>query len=111
VAEHDEEHRIGYKVLPKGTPVVASDGERIGTVHRVQDNVREHIFDGIVVTTPGGRRFVDAPEVAEITNRKVTLTITAAEASELPAHQGMRGSVEKSFQRRATRWKRRFGRG
>ena len=49
------------------------------------DNAREHIFDGIVITTPDGRRFVDAPEVARITEQRVTLTIDAAEAqAELP---------------------------
>jgi hypothetical protein len=80
----DEGQAIGYKVLPRGVPVVTADGERIGTVHRVLDNAREHIFDGIIVTTPGGRRFVDAPEVARITEKRVTLTIDAAGAKQLP---------------------------
>ena len=50
----------------------------------MQDNAREHIFDGIVIDTPDGRRFVDAPEVARIFERAVVLTITAEEARELP---------------------------
>ncbi len=65
-------------------PVVSSDGERLGTVHRVQDNAREHIFDGIVMRTGDGMRFVDAPEVDRITLRQVTLNIDAAQARELP---------------------------
>ena len=77
-------HAIGYKVLPRGTPVRSSDGEQVGTVRRVQDNAREHIFDGIVIDTPAGRRFVDAPEVARIFERAVVLTITAEQAHELP---------------------------
>jgi Mrp family chromosome partitioning ATPase len=80
----DHGHAIGYKVLKRGTPVRSSDGVQVGTVRRVQDNAREHIFDGIVIDTPGGRRFVDAPEVARILERAVVLTITAAEAKELP---------------------------
>ena len=80
----DDGHQIGYKLLPRGVPVHTSDGVEIGKVHRVQDNAREHIFDGIVITTPDGRRFVDAPEVARITEKRVTLTIDAAEARELP---------------------------
>ncbi len=80
----DDGHQIGYKLLPRGVPVHTSDGVEIGKVHRVQDNAREHIFDGIVITTPDGRRFVDAPEVARITEERVTLTIDAAEARELP---------------------------
>jgi hypothetical protein len=80
----DDGDAIGYKVLARGTPVRTSDGVQIGTVRRVQDNAREHIFDGVVIDTPDGRRFVDAPEVARIFERAVVLTITAAQAEELP---------------------------
>jgi sporulation protein YlmC with PRC-barrel domain len=106
----DDGHQIGYKALPRGVPVYTSDGEKLGTVHRVQDNVREHIFDGIVVSTPNGRRFVDAPEVARITEQRVTLTIDADEAKALPEHRGMRGALETRAKRSAQRWKRRFSR-
>jgi hypothetical protein len=82
--QDDDGHAIGYKVLKRGTPVRTSDGIQIGTVRRVQDNAREHIFDGIVIDTDDGRRFVDAPEVARIFERAVVLTITAEEAKELP---------------------------
>ncbi len=84
VVVDDDGHAIGYKVLARGTPVRSSDGVQVGTVRRVQDNAREHIFDGIVIDTPDGRRFVDAPEVARIFERAVILTITAAEAERLP---------------------------
>jgi hypothetical protein len=87
--EQDDGHAIGYKVLARGTAVRSSDGVQIGTVRRVQDNAREHIFDGIVIDTPEGRRFVDAPEVARIYERAVILTITAEEAKELPAQDGL----------------------
>jgi hypothetical protein len=106
----DEGHQIGYKALPRGVPVHTSDGERLGTVHRVLDNEREHIFDGIVVATPDGRRFVDAPEVARIAEKRVTLTIDAEQARELPAHRGLRGSLETRAKRMGRRWQRRFGR-
>ena len=80
----EDGHQIGYKVLPRGTPVHTSDGVEIGTVQRVLDNAREHIFDGIIIATPDGRRFVDAPEVARITVKRVTLTLDAAGAKALP---------------------------
>ena len=80
----DDGHQIGYKGLPRGVPVLTSDGAQIGTVYRVLDNAREHIFDGIIIDTPDGRRFVDAPEVARITAKRVTLTIDASGAQELP---------------------------
>jgi hypothetical protein len=84
----DEGHQIGYKVLPRGTPVHASDGELVGTVHRALDNAREHIFDGIVLKTRDGLRFVDAPEVERIAERRVTLNIDGAEARALPDYPG-----------------------
>jgi hypothetical protein len=87
--EPDDGHAIGYKVLARGTTVRTSDGVEIGKVRRVQDNAREHIFDGIVIDTPDGRRFVDAPEVARIHERAVILTITAEEAKDLPEQDGM----------------------
>jgi len=105
----DDGHQIGYKALPRGVPVLTADGEQLGTVHRVLDNAREHIFDGIVVSTPQGRRFVDAPEVARITEKRVTLTIDAAEAAELPEHHGMRRALETRARRAGRRWKRRLG--
>ena len=86
-----DDHQIGYQALPRGVPVLSSDGVEVGTVHRVLDNAREHIFDGIVIKTPEGRRFVDAPEVVRITERRVTLSITAAEARELPEPRRGRG--------------------
>jgi hypothetical protein len=81
----DDGHAISYKVLRRGTPVRSADGVEVGTVRRAQETGREHIFDGIVIDTPRGRRFVDAPEVARIAERAVTLTIDAAEAEALPA--------------------------
>jgi hypothetical protein len=105
----DDDHQIGYKALPRGVAVHTADGVKIGTVHRVLDNAREHIFDGIVVATPDGRRFVDAPEVARITISRVTLTIGAEEAKALPVDRGVRGSIEERARRAGRRWKRRLG--
>jgi hypothetical protein len=78
---------ISYLVLKRGTPVYSSDGERLGRVVRVRGDRPTHIFDGIVFDTtlgPGGHRFVDAPEVAEIYEQGVVLKIDAAEAESLP---------------------------
>jgi hypothetical protein len=106
----DDGHQIGYLALPKGTPVHTSDGALLGTVLKVQDNAREHIFDGLVVKTPGGDVFVDAPEVVRITEKRVTLSIDSAEARELPPHAGMRDAMETRARHTGRRWKRWFGR-
>jgi hypothetical protein len=75
----DDGPAISYLALRRGTLVRGSDGVEVGRVRRVQNNAREHIFDGIVVETKEGRRFVDAPEVGRIAERVVTLTVPAAE--------------------------------
>jgi hypothetical protein len=80
VTEHGDP--ISYQALQRGTPVVSSDTFQLGTVERVIDNAKEHIFDGIVMRTDDGLLWVDAPEVARITERRVTLTIDAAAARE-----------------------------
>lgn len=79
----DDDFAISYKLLERGTPVHSSDGELLGTVDRVLENAREQIFDGIVLRTPAGDRFADAPEVDRITEHRVTLTIDAAAAAGL----------------------------
>ena len=105
----DDDHQIGYQALPRGVPVHTSDGALIGRVHHVQDNAREHIFDGIVIATESGKRFVDAPEVGRITRARVTLTIDAAAAANLPAQPGVVGSIEARAGRLGRRWRRRLG--
>ncbi len=81
----DDGHPIHYAAVKRGTPVYASDGERIGRVDEVIDNYTEHILDGFVIETSGGElRFVDAPEVARTAERAVRLSIDAAAAAELP---------------------------
>lgn len=106
----DEGDPIGYELLRRGVPVVTADGRRLGEVVKALDNAREHIFDGIVVRTTDGRRvFVDAPEVARIAERRVTLTISLEETRELPGHHGgLLGAVEQGTRRRMSRLKRRL---
>ena len=106
----DPGHAIGYKVLAKGTPVVTADGVEIGTVAKVLDNAREHIFDGIAVKTKERRVFVDAPEVERIYERRVELNIDSAAAAELPPYKGLLGKMEHDAKRRVNRMKRNLGR-
>ena len=108
--EDPGEHAIGYQILPRGTPVFATDGVQVGTFHKALHHGREHLFDGMVISTEGAKRFVDAPEVDRITNRRVTLTIDSAAVGELPEHRGVLGPLQERAQQRGRRWKRRFGR-
>jgi hypothetical protein len=80
----DDGYAISYKVLEPGTPVCDRDGGAVGSVRQVLENEAEHIFDGLVIDTAAGERFVDAPEVARIAERRVTLTLDAAGVEALP---------------------------
>jgi hypothetical protein len=80
----EDGYAVSYKVLERGTSVQASDGVDVGTVREVLENKAEHIFDGIVIDTPAGQRFVDAPEVARIAELRVTLSIDAEAVDALP---------------------------
>jgi uncharacterized protein YrrD len=86
-----------FLTLPKGVPVYSSDGEELGKVEHVLSAPNIDIFDGIVLDTsvlPGGHRFVDAPEVAEIYERGVVLAIDAATARSLPEPGANPGSID-----------------
>ncbi len=75
---------ISYMVLVEGTRVVDTGGVEIGTVKRVLADTSADIFDGLILDTSDGDRFVDAPQVGDLYTRLVVLNMTAAEAQSLP---------------------------
>ena len=75
---------IAYLVLAKGTPVYAAGETYVGTVGHVLFVPEKDIFDGIVVQTDGGERFVDADRVDQIYERRVITTLTADDVRALP---------------------------
>jgi len=86
-----------YLEVKKGMGVYSSDGQKVGEVEHLLCEPEEDIFDGIVLDTsvlPGGRRFVDAPEVAEVFDRGVVLKIDAAAAERLPEPSENPGVLE-----------------
>jgi len=110
----DDGHAISYKALRRGTVVRSSDDVEVGRVRRVLDNTRENIFDGLVVETKQGMRFVDAPEVQHIAERAVTLTISADEVAELPPPRSLmrerwdQSTIVRRIRRAGRDWKRRW---
>jgi hypothetical protein len=73
-----------YLILDKGAAVYTSDHVQIGKVERVLAVPDDDIFDGIIVDTDQGHRFVDAPNVDEIYERGVVLNIAGENAHVLP---------------------------
>jgi hypothetical protein len=89
--EDPDEHAIGYQVLPRGVPVESADGTKVGTFHKAIHHQREHMLDGVVMETKDGRFFVDAPEIARITNKRIILTVDAAAAADFPRWRSFLG--------------------
>jgi hypothetical protein len=76
---------VSYLTLEQGAAVLSADGEELGDVAHVLADEETDIFDGIVISHGLGRHtFADAEQVAEIYERGVVLTLTAAEAEALP---------------------------
>ena len=76
---------VSYLTLEQGTAVLSADGDELGDVAHVLADEENDIFDGIVISQGLGRHtFADAEQVAEIYERGVVLTLTAAEAEALP---------------------------
>lgn len=86
-----------YITLQEGLPVYSSDGKPLGKVEHVLADPEVDVFDGLVIDTsvlPGGRRFVDAPQVDEIYERGVVLALDAAAAEALPEPSANPGALE-----------------
>jgi hypothetical protein len=76
-----------YLTLEDGAEVISADGDRVGAVEHVLRDEDTGIFDGIVIDVrlgPGGLRFADAPQVSEIHEDAVVLTVRTAEIERLP---------------------------
>jgi hypothetical protein len=83
-----DETPISYLAIQNGTPVVSAGGTEFGHVEHVLQDADLDFFDGIVVKTHEGRRFVDADRVGTITTAAVHTTITYDEVAALPQPDG-----------------------
>ncbi|MFI5080149.1 MAG: hypothetical protein ACHQCE_03700 [Streptosporangiales bacterium] len=84
----DTEPAVSYRAAVPGTPVLTRTGKEIGTLEHVLGVPEEDLFDGLVVATDWGLRFVDASEVELITVRHVRSRLDDEQAARLPPPQG-----------------------
>lgn len=84
----DDGEPIAYSALPAGVPMLSLSGQQFGTVERVLEIPEHDLFDGIVVATADGSRFVDADQVARVTTAWVRCTLTDEQAANLPMPSG-----------------------
>ncbi len=103
-----------YLTLKPGTPVLSSDGQRIGVIEHVLAEAEMDVFEGLVIdssTGAGGHRFADADQISAIHERGVVLALDTAaagrlpEPSENPAAMGAQpdDAVESDLQRKLRR--------
>lgn len=105
------DHPIAYTALEPGTPVWTSDSTPFATVRAVLVDELVSVFDGIVVQTDDGTRFVDADQVASIWTSSVRTTLSAEQAANLPQPDGSTLIHIKPPGAMARRLGRMFGRG
>ena len=79
---------ISYEAAVRGTPVLSKAGTTIGTLEHVLEVPELDVFDGIVITTGGGLRFIDADQVQVITRSYIRCSIDDTQASQLPPPGG-----------------------
>jgi hypothetical protein len=79
---------ISYEALQVGTPMLTAQGNQFGTVGHVLQIPELDLFDGIVVETEQGVRFVDRDQIDSITTTAVHCSIREDEVSTLPEPEG-----------------------
>lgn len=84
----DTAQHVSYEGVPQGVPLLSSTGERFGTLAKVLEIPSEDLFDGVVVKTEHGHRFVDRDQIIEITTAYIKTNIDDAAASNLPEPSG-----------------------
>ncbi len=104
-------HPIAYTALQPGTPVQTSAGEPFATVRAVLVDEKVSVFDGIVVQTTEGTRFVDADQIDSIYTTHVRTTLSVEQVADLPVPDGSTIVDIKPSKSMAARLGRMFGRG
>ncbi|HUC57758.1 MAG TPA: hypothetical protein VMA95_10175 [Streptosporangiaceae bacterium] len=83
-----DETPVSYAAAVPGSEVLSSSGSKIGTLEHVLEVPELDIFDGIVIHTHHGLRFVGADNVTEITRSFLRTDLDDAQAAALPAPDG-----------------------
>lgn len=79
---------VSYEGVPLGVPMLSSTGQQFGTLEKVLEIPSEDLFDGMIVKTAGGRRFVDRDQIDEITTEYVKCSLDDTQVANLPEPSG-----------------------
>ena len=83
-----DETPISYMAAVRGSPVLTSAGTQIGTLEHVLQVPEVDVFDGIVIATEHGLRFIEADDVQQITQDHIRCSLDDAQAAQLPPPGG-----------------------
>lgn len=79
---------VSYEGVPTGVPLLSSTGRQFGTLERVLEIPSEDLFDGVIVATDNGRRFVDRDQINEITTQYIRCLLSDSQVADLPEPSG-----------------------
>ena len=79
---------ISYQAAVPGSPVLTRSGKEIGTLEHVLEVPGLGRFDGIVIATDWGLRFIGADRIELITICNIRCSLDDAEAGRLPPPVG-----------------------
>ena len=79
---------VSYQGVPLDVPVLSSTGEKFGTLEKVLQIPSEDLFDGVIVHTEHGKRFVDRDQIDEITTQYIKCALDSAAVEALPKPDG-----------------------
>jgi hypothetical protein len=79
---------VSYEGVSPGVPVQTRDSEQFGTLEHVLEVPEVDVFEGIVVSTQAGLRFVAADQVAAITVGYIRCDLDLVEAERLEPPDG-----------------------
>lgn len=84
----EDETQISYLAIKVGMPVECAEGHTFGKVEHILQDPQLDLFDGVVVSTHHGLRFVAQDQIREITTHAIRCTLSDAEAAQLPRPDG-----------------------
>jgi hypothetical protein len=79
---------VSYEGVPLGVPMLSSSGQQFGTLEKVLEIPSEDLFDGVIVQTKHGRRFVDRDQIVDITTEFIRCDLDDDATDHLPEPSG-----------------------
>jgi hypothetical protein len=88
MTQEQDDVAVSYEAAVHHSPVLASTGATIGTLEHVLEVPELDLFDGIVISTHHGLRFIDADRVTRITRARLLTDLSEQQAAQLPPPSG-----------------------